>query len=67
MSDKSPIDLAQAIDEYLLWMVEAGYSSSTVTRRQTDPDGVPRRPDGVGPSYILDIMMIVVRAILISA
>lgn len=30
MNDKSPIDLARAIDEYLLWMVEAGYSSSTL-------------------------------------
>ena len=30
MNDKSPIDLAQAMDEYLLWMVEADYSSSTV-------------------------------------
>ncbi len=28
--NKSPINLAQAMDEYLLWMVEAGYSSSTV-------------------------------------
>lgn len=30
MNDKSPIDLARSMEEYLLWMVEAGYSSSTV-------------------------------------
>jgi len=30
MKDESTINLDQAMDEYLLWMVEAGYSSSTV-------------------------------------
>jgi site-specific recombinase XerD len=30
MNDKAPIDIDKAMQEYLLWMVEAGYSPRTL-------------------------------------
>lgn len=30
MNDKAPINITEAVEDYLLWMVEAGYSSLTV-------------------------------------